>query len=545
MPRPEAPHPEVLREAPGRVPSADGVAGLAKAATPRPATPRPEVLREAPESEAAEVAVALRPALPRPEVSREVRAKATRAAAPFDPAAPRVPRAQATRAVAPFDPAAPRVPRTEATRAVAPFDPTGGVPLRPAKSPPALSGEAPGDVLPADVFASAVVAGGSSALHGVFGPAVSEQSRPVISAEVLAPAVAPEPADFDSVILPEPLPEPVPVPVPIASRQRRRGRARWVVAAASVVLISGVVVAGIFTVQSAQARDRLTAAAAELAGAEAVVASAEQELDAAAAAYGILAAAATPTVGRTGMVLDSLAGLSDDSARGSAQGALDALAAHLAGPPAAAAAAFEGADVDDADPEALLVAADDAIEHAELVSAAAAAVRVDAASLDDRTAALRTALLMLGGGLPAFAERIVAENALPGTPLRDAVVVAAHAAAIAGDEDAALAAMESYAAAVIALRGEQARLAEEQSRLREAAEQRQHAPAPRSQPDSDGAAHPAPDPAPAPAPAPGPGAGPAPEPEPEQEPEPEPEPESEPEPEPGPDPRDWPWPWRP
>ncbi|MGK3954246.1 hypothetical protein ACLKM7_18150 [Microbacterium sp. I2] len=360
----------------------------------------------------------------------------------------------------------------------------------------------------------------------------------MISAEVLAPSVAPEPAGFDSVILPEPLPEPVSVPVPSTPRQRRRGRARWVVAAASVVLISGVVVAGIFTVQSAQARDRLTAAAAELAGAEAVVASAEQELDAAAAAYGILAAAATPTVGRTGMVLDSLAGLSDEPARGSAQGALDALAAQLAGP-AAAAPAYEGADVDDADPEALLVAADDAIEHAELVSAAAAAVRVDAASLDDRTAALRTALLMLGGGLPAFAERIVAENALPGTPLRDAVVVAAHAAAIAGDEDAALAAMESYAAAVIALRGEQARLAEEQSRLREAAEQRQHAPAPRSQPGSDGAAHPAPDPAPAPAPVPGPGAGPAPEPEPEQEPEPEPEPE------PGTDPRDWPWPWRP
>lgn len=397
---------------------------------------------------------------------------------------------------------------------------------------------------PAGDFASAVVAAGSSALPEVFAPAVSEQSRPVTSAEVLAPAVVPEPADFDSVILPEPLPEPVPVPVPIASR-RRRGPARWGVAAASVVLISGVVVAGIFTVQSAQARDRLTVAAAELAEAEAAVASAEQELDAASAAYATLAAAATPTVGRTSSVLASLAGLSGEPARGAAQSTLDALAAQLTGPPAAAPAGYEDADVEDADPQALLAAAGDATEHAERLGAAAAAVRAGAASLEDRTAALRTALLALGGGLPAFAERIVAENALPGTPLRDAVVVAAHAAAIAADEDAALAAMESYTAAVVSLRGEQARLAEEQSRLREAAERRAQAPAPRSQPDSDGASRPAPDPVPAPAPGPDAGPPPEPEPEPEPEPDPEPQPEPEPEPEPEPDPRDWPWPWRP
>lgn len=321
-------------------------------------------------------------------------------------------------------------------------------------------------------------------------------------------------------------------------------------AAASVVIVGAVAIAGTLTVQSAQAQDRLAAAVAELEEAEALIPAAQSELAAATDDYAALGAERTDAAAAITPVLARLAGMSDDAARAAVQAALDALGAETDATPATMSAAYTPSELDSTDLEALGAAVDEADAYRKTVTSASERVRAEAAALEDRIGAVQAAILALAATLPSWADRIAAENPLPAVELRDAVLTAAAAAAAAATADdraASLSAMDSYASAVAALRDEQVRMTAEQSLLRE---REQRAPqAPRSQPTKnstpDLGAAPGQAPAtPAPAaPVPQPDAQPQPQPQPQPEPQPpQPQPQPQPEPEPNPGPGDdWPW----
>ncbi|MBW9119471.1 hypothetical protein JNB63_05130 [Microbacterium trichothecenolyticum] len=311
---------------------------------------------------------------------------------------------------------------------------------------------------------------------------------------------------------------------------------KWGVAAASVIVVAGVAIAGTLTVQSAQARDRLAAAVALWDAADQTAAAAQSNLDAAMRDYSALAAQGADAVAAAAPVIAQLGGMSDETARLAAQATLDALTAQSAVDPVAEPAAYGAAEIDTTDLEALAAAADAAQAHGKELDAAASDVRDAAATFEGRIDDARAALFALGASLPSSADRIVAENPLPAAPLHDAVRAAAGAAAAATEEAAALEAMGTYAGAVAALRDEQTRIAAEQQRMRELQEQRSQTPrTPRTE-------DPVPAPAPAPQPAPGAEEPTVPEPAPQPEPQPQPEPEPEPPAEPNPG-DEWPWPW--
>jgi hypothetical protein len=333
---------------------------------------------------------------------------------------------------------------------------------------------------------------------------------------------------------------------PRTSRPARRsvGRSRtmgWGVVAASVIIGGAVAIAGTLTVQSAQARDQLAAAVADVEEAEALIPAAQRALDAATADYAALGAERTEAVAAVAPVLARLVGMSDDAARAAAQTALDALSAEVDATPAGAPADYTRGDVDSTDLEALGAAVEDADAYRQGIESATSRVRADAAAREERIGAVQSAVLALGATLPSSADRIVAENPLPPGELRDAAIAAAAAAAAADDRAASLAAMDAYTAAVAALRDEQARMAAEQQRLRELQEQR--APqGPRSQPTKNST----PDLGAAPGQAPASPAPAAPVPQPDAQAQPEPQqpqpqaPQPQPEPDPGPG-DDWPW----
>lgn len=237
--------------------------------------------------------------------------------------------------------------------------------------------------------------------------------------------------------------------------------------AASIVLVAALVVGAAFVAQNLAASARLAEARNALESAEGAIGAPAESLDAAFTQYDETLLAAHAAADSATPAFAAVAGMADPAALDAANVALAALVAALDQPaPAPQPEPYERGDVEPSDIDGLTAAADDARDYAEDVDAAK--IEVDAAQdeLTLRLAALTDARVALGASLPATAAAIAGENPKADQSFRDAVIAAAAAVgsaqAAGGSGDAELLA---YAAAVTALRADQARaLAEEQSR---------------------------------------------------------------------------------
>jgi hypothetical protein len=254
---------------------------------------------------------------------------------------------------------------------------------------------------------------------------------------------------------------------------KRRGiggwssKIRWSVAV-SIVLLIGVVVASVVIAQTISANNvaarELAAAVADLEAAEETATQPQSVLDAAVKKYDETVESARVTADSAGPPLAAIAGMAAQPLLDASNATLAALVAELDAstvddPPEP----YQRGDVDVTDIEEVRAATTIADDHAELVATATREVAAAQAALQEKLDALRAAQVVLGGSLPETAVVIVGENQDALQSFRDAVIAASVAVPAAqnagGSGDAELLA---YAAAVTALRGDQARaIAEE------------------------------------------------------------------------------------
>jgi hypothetical protein len=282
-----------------------------------------------------------------------------------------------------------------------------------------------------------------------------------------------------------------------APRRGIRGwssRARWSVAV-SIVLLVALVAGSIWVARTIAdnnlAAQELAAAVAELEAAEAAATEPQAVLDTAIADYDATVEIARATAEAAAPPLAAVAGMAAQPLLDTSNAALAALIAALdADPLEDPPAPYERGEVDLGDIDAVRAATERAEDHAERVLAATREANAARTALQQNLDALRAAQVALGASLPETAVVIVGENDDASQELSDAVIAAAVAVGAAqnagGSGDAELLA---YAAAVTALREDQAREAQESTPVR---------PAPEPEPE------PAPVPAPAPVPPPAP-----------------------------------------
>ena len=273
--------------------------------------------------------------------------------------------------------------------------------------------------------------------------------------------------------------------------------------AVSIVLLIGVVVASVVIAQSISANNvaarELAAAVADLEAAEETATQPQSVLDAAVKKYDDTVESARATADSAGPPLAAIPGMA-------AQPLLDASNAALA----ALVAQLDASTLDDP-PEPYERGDVDVTRHRRgaggddrsptttrsCVTTATREVTAAQAALQEKLDALRAAQVALGASLPETAVVIVGENPDALQSFRDAVIAASVAVPAAqnagGSGDAELLA---YAAAVTALRGDQARAIAEERGVHAAATDRTPAPDPAPDPA------PAPDPVPAPPPEP-------------------------------------------
>ena len=293
---------------------------------------------------------------------------------------------------------------------------------------------------------------------------------------------------------------------------RRRGvfawskRVRWSVAA-SVVLLVAVVVASVMLAQTLAANDRaaqaVAASVAELESAEADATEPYGLMEAAIAEYDAAVLSARAAADGAAPALASVAGMADETALAAANAALAALVAQLdTTTPAAPPGPYERGDVDMTDVDELAAATQTATNRAERIATATREWRAAKAALAEKVAALTAAQVALGSSLPATAVIIVDANQQAEQSFRDAVIAASVAVGAAqaagGSGDAELLA---FAAAVTALRADEARAQDERSSTPVTPPRTNPAPAPAPVPVP---VPPAPEPAPIPTPAPAP-----------------------------------------
>jgi hypothetical protein len=233
--------------------------------------------------------------------------------------------------------------------------------------------------------------------------------------------------------------------------------------AVSIVLLIGVVVASVVIAQTISANNvaarELAAAVADLEAAEETATQPQSVLDAAVKKYDETVEMARATADSAGPPLAAIAGMAAQPLLDASNATLAALVAQLdASTLDDMPEPYERGDVDVTDIEEVRAATTIAEDHADLVTTATREVTTAQAALQEKLDALRAAQVVLGGSLPETAVVIVGENPDALQSFRDAVIAASVAVPAAqnagGSGDAELLA---YAAAVTALRGDQAR----------------------------------------------------------------------------------------
>ena len=275
---------------------------------------------------------------------------------------------------------------------------------------------------------------------------------------------------------------------------------RWSVAA-SVVLLIAVVVGSVLFAQNLaannQAAQALAAAVTDLEAAESDATQPYVIMQSAFADYDDAVLGARAAADSAGPALAAVAGMTDEAPLAAANAALAALVAQLddatlAAPPEP----YERGDVDVTDLDQIAAATQTASNRAQVIATATREARAAQAALVEKVAALTAAQVALGSSLPATAVIIVGENSRAEQSFRDAVVAAsvavpaAQAAGASGDAE-----LLAYAAAVTALRADEARAQEERSTTPVTPPRTNPAPVPQP---------PAPEPTPAPVPTPEP-----------------------------------------